>query len=83
METKMSDSGLVIRVKQITGIESILLDEFRFSHHGQTVKAPNFEPRRFLRCIYCGFDQFVELNVNFLECDQCEAKLEIIPLVEK
>ncbi|WEI17380.1 hypothetical protein PY247_10475 [Acinetobacter proteolyticus] len=79
----MNKTGLVLRVKQATGVERILLDEFRFSPDGTTVKAPNFNPRRFLRCMYCGYDAFVELAVNFLECDQCESKIEIIPRNEE
>lgn len=75
----MNKTGLVLRVKQAKGIERILLDEFRFSPDGRTFKAPDFYPRRFLKCLYCGYDEFEELAVNLLECDQCESKIRIIP----
>ncbi|WP_209802254.1 hypothetical protein [Acinetobacter baumannii] len=79
----MSKTGLVIRVNHAKGVESILLDTFRFTEaQGPLLKAQDFNPRRFLRCIYCHFDEFNELATNFLECSQCESKVEISPRAE-
>lgn len=71
-------TGLILRVREITGTKWILLDEFKFASNNTRFKAPDFDPRRFLRCMNCGLDEFVELTVNYLECSNCDEKIDII-----
>lgn len=77
----MSKSGLVLRVKQITGVESILIDQFRFNFNGITFTSPNYNPRRFLKCLCCGHSEFVERAINYFECDSCETTIIVIPKI--